>query len=307
MRLQQLQLILALTQAGSLHAAAEMLNVSQPALTKSLRQLEEELGTPLMIRSPRGMRLAPAGELLAARAANVMREIQRARDDIAWYTRQGAGSVKLGLSPGAAIHLTPAAIARFEARWPQVRIHAIDTLYPTMLAQLRAGEIDLAIGPLPDGDIGHDLRLHPLFTSQHVIAARDGHPLVQTHRLAELADTAWVLTGPEGGPGDPAHLDFARFGLPSPHVRLVCESFATVLALLPALDVLAVMPRRFFDRYGPRLGLHMLAIKDPLPCPTIHILWRADGPLSVPAQRLRDVFIHEAELDIGGVETPPPQ
>jgi len=296
MRLQQLQLILAVMQAGSLRAAADMLNLSQPALTKSLRQLEEELGTPLMIRSPRGMRLAPAGELLAARAANVMREIQQARDDIAWHSRQGTGSVRLGLSPGAAIHLTPAAIARFESRWPQVRVHVIDTLYPTMLAQLRAGEIDLAIGPLPDGDIGHDLRLQPLFTSQHVIAARDGHPRVHARHLADLAEAAWVLTGPEGGPGDPAHLDFARVGLPSPHVRLVCESFATVLALLPALDVLAVMPRRFFDRYGPRLGLRMLAIQDRLPCPTIHILWRADGPLPIPAQRLRDVFIHEAEV-----------
>ncbi len=295
MRLQQLQLILALAQTGSLRAAADVLNVTQPALTKSLKQLEDELGTSLMIRTPRGMRLAPAGELLAARATTIMREVQRARDDIAWYTQNTGGSVTLGLSPGAAIYLTPAAIARFEARWPDVHIEVVDTLYPRMLAQLRAGEIDLAVGPLPTGHLGHDLHTQPLFASQHVIAARLNHPLAQARHLADLIDTAWVRTGPEGGPGDPANLDFAARGLPLPQVRLACESFSSVLALMPAMDVVGVMPRRFFERYGPRLDLAMLPIEDPLPSPIIHILCRADGPLSFPAQRLRDAFVQEAD------------
>lgn len=295
MRLQHLHLILALAQTGSLRAAAGVLNVSQPALTKSLRQLEDEFGTELMIRTPRGMRLAPAGELLAVRARNVLRELDKAREDIAWHTHHEHGSVSLGLSPGAAIHLSPAAIARFEARWPQVRVNVTDTLYPKMLAQLRAGELELAIGPLPDGNIGHDLRLHPLFASQHVIAARHDHPLAQARQLADLVDAAWVLTGPQGGPGDPANLGFQAYGLPAPTVRLACESFATVLALLPQLDVLGVMPRHFFERYGPHLNLVMVPVLDPLPCPTIHIVWRADTALGLPAQRLRDAFVHEAD------------
>lgn len=294
MRLQQLQLILALAQTGSLSAAAGILNVSQPALTKSLRQLEEELGTELMIRTPRGMRLAPAGEILATRARNVMREIERARQEIDWHTQHGGGRVTVGLSPGAAIHLTPATLARYESRWPHVHIQVVDTLYPKMLAQIRSGEIELAIGPLPDGNIGHDLSVHPLFSSQHVIAARRNHPLAGTHRLADLGQANWVITGPQGGPGDPTNLGFAKLGLPAPTVRLACESFATVLALLPQMELLGVMPRHFFDRYGPGLGLVVVPVEDPLPCPVIHILWRADGALGLPAQRLRDAFVHEA-------------
>ncbi len=308
MRLQQLQLVLALAQTGSLRAAAEILNVTQPALTKSLKQLEDELGATLMIRSPRGTRLAPAGELLAARAATIMREVQRARDDIAWHTRQARGSVTLGLSPGAALYLTPAAIGRFEARWPEVHIEVLETLYPRMLAQLRAGEIELAVGPLPKGNLGSDIHAQPLFTSHHVIAARLDHPLASARSLADLTQAAWVRTGPEGGPGDPAHLDFAARQLPLPQVRLACESFSSVLALMPAMDVVGVMPRRFFDRYGPRLGLTMLPIEDPLPSPIIHILNRTDGPLTFPAQRLRDAFVHEAEaLHDSGLNLPTPQ
>ncbi|WP_334159411.1 LysR family transcriptional regulator, partial [Achromobacter insolitus] len=78
MRLQHLNLLLTLARTGSMRAAAQVLNVSQPALTKALRQLEEEVGTELVLRTPKGVRLAQAGEILAARAAVVMREIEKA-------------------------------------------------------------------------------------------------------------------------------------------------------------------------------------------------------------------------------------
>ena len=87
MRLQHLHLLLTLAQTGSLRASAQTLNVTQPALTKALKQLEDEFGTALVLRTPKGVRLAPAGELLAARAATVVREIERAREEVAWHTQ----------------------------------------------------------------------------------------------------------------------------------------------------------------------------------------------------------------------------
>ena len=75
MRIQQLRLLLAIAETGSLRASARVLNLTQPALTKALRLLEDELGAPLVVRSPHGARLAPAGELLAVRAAAALREL----------------------------------------------------------------------------------------------------------------------------------------------------------------------------------------------------------------------------------------
>jgi DNA-binding transcriptional LysR family regulator len=72
-RLQQLQLLIAIASGGSLRAAAEAMHVSQPGLTKALRQLEEEFGTELVLRTPKGARLAPAGELVAARGVDPAR------------------------------------------------------------------------------------------------------------------------------------------------------------------------------------------------------------------------------------------
>ena len=116
MRLMHLQLLLSIAQTGSLRAAADALHVSQPALTKALQQLEEEFGTTLVHRSPRGARLAQAGELLAARAALALRELDRAREEVAWHVERTHASLAIGVSPAAATMLVPSTIARFTAR-----------------------------------------------------------------------------------------------------------------------------------------------------------------------------------------------
>ncbi|WP_167752941.1 LysR substrate-binding domain-containing protein [Pusillimonas caeni] len=294
MRLQQLELLIALGEKGSLRAAAEQLNVTQPALSKSLRQLEEEFGIALVQRSAKGARLAPAGELLAARAATALRELDRAREDIALHLGNTAGQVTLGMSPAVAILFSPGATARFASRWPGVKLCMRDALYPHALRQLRSGELDFVLGPVPAAGVGSDLLRQPLFHSQEIIAARRGHPLSRARRLADLVDARWILTGPTHGPGDPAHLRFEALGLRPPHVELECESFSTLLGLMSALDVVGIMPRSFLDRHGRRAGLVALPIEDPLPVTTIYAVLRADAPLTLPAQDLLEAFLQEA-------------
>ncbi|RZI64423.1 MAG: LysR family transcriptional regulator [Variovorax sp.] len=294
LRLQHLHLLLTLAKTGSLRASAQLLNVSQPALTKALRQLEDEFGTELVVRTPKGVRLAPAGELIAARAATVVRELERAREEVAWHLRHAEAQVTVGVSPVAAILLAPGAADRFGARWPQVRLRLRDALYPRALEQVRAGELDIALGPLPTEGVGRDLVVQPLFDSQAVVVARSSHPLARAKKLTDLIDAAWVLTGPAGGPGDPHNLRFGAEGGLTPQVRLECESFSTLLALVPRLDVIAIMPKGFFDRYGPRMDFVQLPIVDALPNTTTYALHRADTPLTLPAQRLLEAFVAEA-------------
>ena len=294
MRLQHLQLLLTLAQTGSLRASAQALNVTQPALTKALKQLEDEFGTALVVRTPKGVHLAPAGELLAARAATVMREVERAREEVAWFARNERTTVTAGISPAAALLLAPGALARFQARWPGVAVRLTDALYPKAQERLRSGELDMALGPLPASGPGHDLRAVELLHSASVIVTQRGHPLRRARHLRDLAGARWVLTGPRLGPGDPTHLGFEPQGLAPPLVVLECDSFSTLLALLPSMGALAVVPRHFFDIHGPRMGLVALDIAEPLPPTMIHLTTRAEGPLTLPTQRLRDAFVQEA-------------
>ena len=296
MRLQHLHLLLTLAETGSLRAAAGALNVTQPALTKSLKQLEEEFGATLVLRTPKGVRLAPAGELLAVRAATVVRELDRAREEVAWHTQNTRGTVTVGVSPAAGLLLAPPALSRFQARWPHVMVRLVDALYPKALQQLRSAELDMALGPLPAAGIGRDLQAQPLVQSASLIVARRGHPLARARRLQDLQDAAWILTGPRLGPGDPVHLGWEEKGLAPPRVSLECDSFSTLLALLPTVDMLALVPRRFFDSHGPRIGLAAVDIEDALPPTMIHLFTRSDAPLTLHAQRLLEAFVHEAQL-----------
>jgi DNA-binding transcriptional LysR family regulator len=270
------------------------MNVTQPALTKALKQLEEEFGATLVLRSPKGVRLAPAGEMLAARAATVVREIERAREELSALTRNTQTTLSIGVSPAAALILAANAVSTFQSRWPRVRVHLIDALYPKALEQLRSGELDLALGPLPPAGMGRDLNTHALIDSPSIIVAKKGHPLAKAKSLEDLVDATWLLSGPLLGPGDPVHLGFEKRDLPAPQVTLGCESFSTLLAILPNMDSLAIVPKRFYEAHGPRMGLVALQLQDRLPATTIHIFSRADEPLSLPAQRLFDAFLQEA-------------
>lgn len=294
MRLQQLQLLLTLARTGSMRASAAAMNVTQPALTKALRQLEDEFGATLVVRSPKGVRLAPAGEMLAARAATVVRELERAREELSALTRHTQTTLSVGVSPAAALMLAANTVCAFRSRWPEVRIRLVDALYPRSLEQLRSGELDLALGPLPPAGIGRDLQAWALMDSPSVIVAKKGHPLSQARMLDELVGAQWLLSGPRLGPGDPVHLGFAQRGLADPQVVVECDSFSTLLAVLPGMNTLAIVPVRFFEVHGPRMGLVALALQEQLPATTIHIFSRADAPLSLPAQRLVDTFLQEA-------------
>lgn len=277
-----------------MRASAVALSVTQPALTKALKQLEEEFGATLVVRSPKGVRLAPAGELLAARAATVVREIERAKEEVAALTQTTQTTLSVGVSPAAALMLAANTISAFQTRWPHVRIRLVDALYPRALEQLRSGELDLALGPLPPAGIGRDVQARPLIDSPSVIVAQKGHPLAKARRLEDLSGADWLLSGPRLGPGDPLHLGFEQRGLDAPKVTLECESFSTLLAVLPQMPTLAIVPRRFYEVHGPRMGLVALGLQEKLAGTTIHLLFRADAPLSLPAQRLLDTFSQEA-------------
>jgi DNA-binding transcriptional LysR family regulator len=277
-----------------MRASAVEMNVTQPALTKALKQLEEEFGTTLVVRSPKGVRLAPAGEMLAARAATVVREIDRAREELGALTQTSQTTLSVGLSPTAALMLAANTISTFQARWPQVRVRLVDALFPRAMEQLRSGELDLAIGPIPPTGLGRDLQSHALMDSPSVIVLKKNHPLAKARRLEDLSDAQWLLSGPRLGPGDPVHLGFEQRGMTLPNIKVECDSFSTLLAVMPQMQTLAIVPQRFYEVHGPRMGLVALGLQEKLLSTTIHLIFRADAPLSLPAQRLLDTFSQEA-------------
>jgi DNA-binding transcriptional LysR family regulator len=139
--------VVAIAERGSIRAAARHLGVAQPALTRSLAELEHELKAPLFERRSRGVVATPLGEAFVRRATLVLQEIRRTREEVDQLRGAATGNVTVGLSIAAHMALLPSALRPFRARYPDVRLHIIEGFYPTLELGLRDATVDFYIGP----------------------------------------------------------------------------------------------------------------------------------------------------------------
>src|SRR5215470_13288605 len=186
MKFSQMRDVVAIAERGSLRAAARHLSLAQPALTRSIHDLERELGIPLFERRARGMILTPMGEAFVRRASAVLSEVRRARDEVEQLHGGTHGRVVAGLSLAAHVALLPKALRPFRARFPNVQLHIMEGWYPTMEAAVSDGSVDFYVGPQPERPPSAGLVQNKLFDNVRIILGRRGHPLGRARSLREL-------------------------------------------------------------------------------------------------------------------------
>src|SRR5215211_8025140 len=141
----RLRVIDAVARRGSVTAAAKELNYSQPSVTHHLRRLEAETGAQLLQRAGRGIRLTPAAQLLADRAAEILGRIDAANAELSAHVGLTAGRVRLAAFASAIGALVPQAVAALARTHPGLEIGSMDTHPPDALALLRTGRVEVAI------------------------------------------------------------------------------------------------------------------------------------------------------------------
>ena len=185
----RLRVLDAVARLGSVTAAAKELHYTQPTVSHHLARLEVETGAQLLQRAGRGIRLTPAGQLLADRAAEIIGRIDAADTELAAHVGLTAGRVRLAGFSSVIGSLVPRAAAALTRTHPGLQISLIDTHPPEAIELLRTGRIDVAIifrydetEPEPD-----DIRLHHLLDDPlYVLSNRRGDT------LASLRDATWI-------------------------------------------------------------------------------------------------------------------
>lgn len=162
MQMQHIQAIVAIAEAGSIRAAARHLGKTQPALTKTIRQLEDELQVPVFRRTSRGVVLTEIGSAVLLRAKSISAELRRLNDEVAQMRGGQAGSVSIHVSPVGAVLILPRAMHHFRRVLPGVDVQIANGLYPSALPPLREGQIDMLFGPAPAPEEARDLNVEPL-------------------------------------------------------------------------------------------------------------------------------------------------
>nr|WP_246221443.1 LysR family transcriptional regulator [Phytoactinopolyspora mesophila] len=141
----RLRVLVAVAREGSVTAAAESLHYAQPSVSHHLARLETEIGTPLVQRAGRGIRLTDAGRLLASRAEEILGRVDAAQTELAAHAGLQTGRVRLAAFPSALATLVPPAAARFAADHPQLELGLTECEPPEALSALRNGDVDVAL------------------------------------------------------------------------------------------------------------------------------------------------------------------
>jgi LysR family transcriptional regulator, regulator of abg operon len=294
MTLQQVLDALAVAQHGSLHAAARASGQTQPALTKSLRRLEADLGATLFERHARGMRATEVGRQFLLHARRIAAEAERAREAVVQLRGERLGRVAYGISVAASILLAPAAVGRFRRQYPAVELRSRSGLHHTLAPLLRDGQLDFVICPLPAGPADPQLDARPLIRSQMVLVARRGHRLAGARSLQALAGASFVVSAPPGQPGGGVTTVFESVGLAPPTVALHTDGLIDTLAMVAGSDCLAMLPAALAVSGLVRERLVPLPVAEPLPSYEVALFQRQDVPPTPAADALMRQFVREA-------------
>ena len=290
MKLHHFRDVVAIAEQGSLRAAARHLQLAQPALTRSLSELERELGVPLFERQARGMALTPMGHAFVQRARAIQNEVQRAREEVDQLQGGTQGSVVLGLSIAPHIALLPRVLGPFREHYRGVLLHVIEGLYPTLDAGLRDGSVDFYVGPQPQHAVSGALQQEVLFANTRTVLCRRGHPLARARSLADLAGAEWATTSITLRAEEELGEVFGQHGLAPPLLALQSQSALTLIVSIAYSDLLAMVPVQWMD-FAPTAGmLQTIPLRETLAAPAIVLIRRAGLPLTPAATYLADLL-----------------
>ncbi|WP_299897032.1 LysR substrate-binding domain-containing protein [uncultured Ruegeria sp.] len=197
LRLRHVRTFLEIARAESVSIAADRINITQPAVSRSLKELEEMLGTQLFDRVGRGLRLNEAGRVFQAHASASMVELMRGRDRLA---KDGDLTTRLsiGVLPTAATNLLPRAALTFREEMPHVRLHILTGPNWLLFNQLRDGILDLVVGRMPEKDAATGVTFQQLYIEDVVLVCRPGHSIL-SKRTPEDHIAEHTLILPPGG------------------------------------------------------------------------------------------------------------
>lgn len=272
----QLRAFVEVAQQGSIRGAGRVLNLSQPALTKSIKELEEGIAVQLFIRRSKGVTLTECGESFYQHARLILEELRSAQDDIRQRQGQQAGQINIGMGASIARLLMPAVITRFHQQHPQVKVRIMEGQLVSMINELRQGELDFTINTYYQGPYDHEFTFEKLFEKPFAIFCRADHPAIGAESINALLKYSWTMPTPRGSYYKQLEEMFSHRAQ-IPHIGVVCETFSSCISLVAQSDFLSILPQEL--GCDPLLAnrLVMLPVKESLPKATYYLIQRRDS------------------------------
>ena len=266
LRLSLLRAADAIETQRSLLKASAFLSVSQPALTKSLQELEDILQLRLFERHSRGVRPTEAGIVFIRSARRILAELNRLDEELDRLAGPTGGTAALGALPVAAAGVLPGVLTRLRALHPEISVRMQQGRTEELLPLLASGEIDLIVGRLYQPAVPDGLVREPLWTEPISILARTGHELFKQDQVTveDLRRYELVLPTVSQRVGQEIEHLLAVLDL-TPTSSLRSSSYGFIREMLLGSDLLSIMPRLMM--VGDLLRGTLSVVPLPVPAP----------------------------------------
>ncbi|MCT8330860.1 hydrogen peroxide-inducible genes activator [Albidovulum sediminis] len=277
----------ALAQQGHFGRAAEACAISQPALSLQMKELEQILGSPLIERGSRQIRLTALGKDFAARARDVLRAV----DELANLARASmdtlTGELRIGVIPTVAPYLLPGVIQSLSARFPDLDLRPREAVTQKLVDDLIEGRLDVAIVALPVSE--PSLTEHPLFSEEFMLvrAASDADMPVPN---PETLGTMRLLLLEEGHCFRDQALSFCRLSSSVPRDLMEGSSLSTLVQMVGAGIGVTLIPQMAVPVETRTAPVAVARLPVPRPSRTIGLVWRKTNPLSSRFEDLGDIL-----------------
>lgn len=242
--LRHARVLLAVLEAGTVSGAAERLSVTQPAISKTLAEIEDGLGAPLFAGGKRNPRPTPVCQRLAVLARKLEANLRRAADDVGSVARGASGELLIGTSNAALLRIVPDVMAAMRREFPRLTLNITSHPVAKLFDDLRAGRIDIMMARVPREEHPADLRAITLGRVPEVLVISRCHPLSSARRIswegACESDWIWPLKGTRKR--ELQERLWRRLGLPQPHSLIELGDSALAIALMDRQPLFAILP-----------------------------------------------------------------
>lgn len=285
LKLRHLQLLVAIDDLRNIGRVAASLNVTQPAVSKMLGEVERGLGVALFERTARGVNPTVYGAALVEHARQVLAKLDVARAELRDLLSGAAGKVSVGALPAVAPTLLPRSLALLKERSPGTSVFVREGTQDVLLQELLRGNLDLVVGTLPDGRIPH-LEEKVLYEDRFLLVAGRHHRLAGHARLAwsDLRECPWVLPPVGTLLREPLEVAFEEHGLAMPRNHVETLSVHVISGYLQLTDAIACLREAVAHRYQALGALAVLPLDLPKMLGPVGMTWSRERLLSSSAR-----------------------
>lgn len=284
----ELRALLAIKSAGTLTRAAMALQITQPALSQQLREVENKLGMPLFTRHRRGLEPTPPGHVMLRLAAAFGVDLNIAAQELAMATREETSVLRVGSMAVTSAGLLAVALGRFAQQSPDTQVVLMEGSRETLLEHLRHRRIDVFVGRLPDAGEATDLDRETLLLDGAGVIACAQHPLGRRSRLSleQLLQAGWILPAEDTSFYQQIAASLRAAGLITPLARIHSYSMLAIPAVVSTSDLIGFLPTSMLASGTMSAGLQRLAVDFDWHASPVGIMTRSEPRVSEQTMQL---------------------